>query len=1291
MAAGISPESLVLNQHGASSVGRERGEKSAASGGRARVFGLTKFVGLVRANKAATHVKSPQTRPANNARLPLPLFSGDFRRCTDSPLCVTADRVVRTAVTPNDKQAKMKSNHVRAWARIVRCVSIPSALFVTSLASGQSTPDAAAPSAAPAPDADTVVLSPFEVSAGNDVGYYATHSLAGTRMNSELRDIPGSITVVTKAQLEDTAAVDINDVFLYEANTEGTHTYTEFALDRYGSADDRVQSSPSQANRVRGIGSAALSRDYFVGISGIPFDAYNVDRLTINRGPNSVLYGLGSPSGLVDSSPAQAIIDNNNTGLEFRVGSWGGRRASINLNRTLIPKRLAVRFAALYDDLGIRLQPAFETNRRQYGAISFRPFEKTHIHGYVEHYDNRAQRANAVTPADLISPWIANGRPMWNPTTLTATYQDGRRVTYAGTDFAATVAALPGVAPDEHLSRPYWVMDNGVPVGPRLQRRIGNNGPLNLDERLGLVDVPNYFPGVTRTNQPERLMFSHHPQFERNLAYPGYIAPGLTDRSLYDWTSLNLSAANHYASDAKIYQVVIEQQLTQNLHLELAAHRETLDAADENGINANQAKVYIDVNSHYLDGSVNPWAGLPFIESRQEVDAGQRPQELTVSRATLAYQLDFSRHDNFLRWFGRHNLMGLAQRSRTWDKFYRYRPGQTNYDSSWVDRTADGTLDQALSGTTPQFQSNRRYYLGHSGPAVQYSSGATPTAAYIPEPGAARGPDWPTTQLRHFRWTGRTADTTYPVAGGRPAGSWTNEDHTFAYLYQGGNSNQQIITSYSGALQSHLWDDRLVTTVGWRKDNLKSRTSRNLDSSGQPLPAVFDETTGHQPTDDLFGVRNPAVADLFPDPWDEISGTTTSRGIVARPFLKWERVPSWLREFGLHYNESDSFEPSAVNISLFGDILENPTGTGKDWGVSLPLFAGKLNAKLNFYDATAFNSRAGGDTGTVVTRVVRVENEADWGFVDFWEWNIELRDHLPLGSLDFYDLNDAETLPYVDEIYRLSGLPAGTLRGESRTQNDVRNITSKGLEFSIDYNPMPNFNIKFNVARQQSIETGGAPYTAEWIEQRWPHWTKAGATNSNFPMNPQVNWFTGRNLAGVRANQDPAYVPATGGTDIRWLANEIPSGWILGNVMAPFALLTELNGKPRPQVREWRYNVLATYRFSQGRLRGTAVGGSVRWEDAAAIGFEGDIDSTGRLVSDINRPVFDDANTNFDFWWSYSTRLFNDKLRFKVQINLRNAFEGGGLQPIRANPDGAFSTYRIVEPRTWSLTNTFDF
>ena len=53
-------------------------------------------------------------------------------------------------------------------------------------------------------------------------------------------------------------------------------------------------------------------------------------------------------------------------------------------------------------------------------------------------------------------------------------------------------------------------------------------------------------------------------------------------------------------------------------------------------------------------------------------------------------------------------------------------------------------------------------------------------------------------------------------------------------------------------------------------------------------------------------------------------------------------------------------------------------------------------------------------------------------------------------------------------------------------------------------------------------------------------------------------------------------------------------------------------------------------------------------------------------------------------------RLFDEKTRCRLQLNVRNVFENGRLQPFVYNPDGTPWNYRIIDPRQFILTATFD-
>jgi len=62
------------------------------------------------------------------------------------------------------------------------------------------------PSSAKPEDEQIVKLSPFEVTSSKDVGYQATQTLAGTRINSDLKDVGSAIQAITKEFMNDIGA-----------------------------------------------------------------------------------------------------------------------------------------------------------------------------------------------------------------------------------------------------------------------------------------------------------------------------------------------------------------------------------------------------------------------------------------------------------------------------------------------------------------------------------------------------------------------------------------------------------------------------------------------------------------------------------------------------------------------------------------------------------------------------------------------------------------------------------------------------------------------------------------------------------------------------------------------------------------------------------------------------------------------------------------------------------------------------------------------------------------------------
>jgi hypothetical protein len=70
--------------------------------------------------------------------------------------------------------------------------------------------------------------------------------------------------------------------------------------------------------------------------------------------------------------------------------------------------------------------------------------------------------------------------------------------------------------------------------------------------------------------------------------------------------------------------------------------------------------------------------------------------------------------------------------------------------------------------------------------------------------------------------------------------------------------------------------------------------------------------------------------------------------------------------------------------------------------------------------------------------------------------------------------------------------------------------------------------------------------------------------------------------------------------------------------------------------------------------------------------------------------VWDKSRSYVDLMAGYDLRWFKDKVRARLQLNVRDVLEDGRLQPLGVNPDGRPWAYRIIDPRQFVFSATFN-
>jgi hypothetical protein len=1156
---------------------------------------------------------------------------------------------------------------------------------------------APAPSTSPASDTgpapkkgteEVVQLSPFEVKAESN-GYYSPNTMSGTRINSSIQDLASSITVITKTQMQDLAMLDMNDVFLYAGNTEGIGTYTAGTgvgvADRNGSVADNVQLDPINSNRIRGIGPANITLGNIQTMGRVPMDPIDIDSVEISRGPNANVFGLGNPSGTVNMVPTSANLTRDFTQATERTDSYGGYRSTIDINRALLSNKLAIRASGVFEHDGYIRKPSGTNIVKYNGMIKFRPFKGTTISGSVNYYRMNGNRPNAIPARDNVSYWISSGKPTWDPTTQLI-HVNGTTI---GPITSTTFPTSFGGQNTDYFSATLL-------GGSHSQMFIDQNG-------LGYWSAPQAFNntaallagttvrGPTSGGQADRFLQTTGTSGATGTAakpnlQPLFVTtPTISDKSIYDWSSINLSAPNRLMDRTLTTNFQLEQEFfntsRQMLVGQVAFMREDSQRYQRNllGIansEGQSGQLEIDINEKLLDGTPNPYFLRPFIAS-DKPRTSWLPQKWDTYRAQLAYQLDLTNEKGWLKWLGREVFTAYDEYKYQISRAYTYREAMLD-PKPWLQPGVYRSYQGAPAGTPTNVGVTNglfRYYVGdNQGNNVDYAP-----------------PEFNNNGLYSFTW-GRAATSTLPAA-------WNVESTNLGLAAadkSGGTFNtKQIIKTVGAVMQSHLLNDALVVTLGTREDRVYSKFG-NQTSAGAVLLSPdgmnFDYGFINSWQGGDYGFNG---------------GKTSNVQYVLRPFRDWSLMKrldekggaggffsSALRGLSLNFNHANSFIAALPAQDLFLHTLPNTTGVDKSYGLGLDLFDGKVVVRVTHYQTLQKDIR-NGDANTTAQRVIRtdfllqgatparfvLQNVAGGTTATFGPNNNQY------GWIKATNptLTDAQVFT---AFANLMQIPEATINALINPQPPIaatNDLAARGTEVEINVNATKFWTVSANFSDTQSYIKNVSSTLQTWIDQRMSVWTTLpDPTLTVASVANDVDSVT-----GIRGNPNHLW----------WIHNYGGSQSAQQNfisfVQTPYSVIKQLEGQPNPQTRRYNFRVSTNYRLAgitdQGILKNFNVGGAVRWEAPGAIGFYGRQTLPAPITDlDVTKVIYDKAHTYVDLVIGYKVKLFAGKVPTTFQLNVRNITEGGRLQPVGAYPDGTINTYRIVDPRQFILSATFD-
>jgi outer membrane receptor for ferric coprogen and ferric-rhodotorulic acid len=648
----------------------------------------------------------------------------------------------------------------------------------------------------------------------------------------------------------------------------------------------------------------------------------------------------------------------------------------------------------------------------------------------------------------------------------------------------------------------------------------------------------------------------------------------LANNSIYPTLASSFADTAYRLTDYHIVSAFLEQQITRDFFIELGANKVNSHLVALNGFVGQQDYIYVDPNSQLPNGQANPNVGKLYSEAAPtRIDA---PNKATNYRMMASYDLNLTRQTtSWLRYLGRHQAALFIEQDDS--------SGWSSNNSLFNVTPLPATIALVPAAVAITNANNGLRYRTYFDPAANKVS---------------------TSLGRHLEaLPDLYANDPLPAPG--PGGV------TPAFLSQQGiNMSEALVKTRALALQSFFWKDRIVVTNGLRQDN---------QSSWQAVPvdfAALRDANGIAPKPTGIDVRK-----FRPSSRADRGGHTKSHGVVFHAF-------PWL---SLTYNTSNNFQVNSATRNVFGDLLPNPQGEGKDYGMKFALFDRRV-----FFDVTYYtNSSVNAADGTV-------SNGPAGNFKQFDQLWIAVGNYT----------GDTKYLTY----------PYSSL---STTWSDVVSTTSKGWELALTSNITKQWRLTINGSKRGNNTTSDRGtyirgYMAQYIPiiQSHPEWQNlitAGTTTVSRSVADLQNILN--NFDAIKS------VPAA----------NFASNWTLNMIQT--------------------YEFPREAKIASMPLGGFSIGGSMNARGKAIDGFAQDSTNTLIATAPFYAPSYTNFGAWITYKCKLFKNRVDWRLQMNVR-NLFDDYTLTPLNTVDSR-DGKHTPnvaiYTLREPRTYQFTSTFKF
>jgi outer membrane receptor protein involved in Fe transport len=1183
----------------------------------------------------------------------------------------------------------------------------------------QTTPSPTPASPSASEEEETIMLDPFTVTTEHE-GYTANDTLGGARIRTKLIDTPSATSVITPKFMQDLGVHNSEDLLRYTTSTESGGFYGNYSgLTSRGSGvageGDRLINS-GNINRARGISNLDNTRNYM--LSSIPWDGYNVSRVDMTRGPNSFLFGAGSPSGILNYATKDASYKDSGS-VEGTYGSFGSTRGTLDINKVIVPDQVALRLDLVDDRKFYQQDPAFNHSKRGYAAIRLDPkflefpSARTKIQANYERGQTRSNNARILPPMDYFSGYLGDATKKAGGINAWLMGAQG-----ANSDLNESHWASQGSIGNwyqwDHAAFYKWDASSGqlLAAGDQNFTLPGAIEMYGGSPNRFHVHSIGYSGYATNENRAYRLQHGGvdgGPFAGAELGYVKYFDQTMTNRNYFDFFNHLIDGDNKREyQDWKAYSANLTQSLFNNrLNIQAVYAYEKYSRGSAGMLEALSPTIMLDLDEYLLDvpswmgGTKNPNVNRPLLFGPYG-SASNDWTERENTQLNAVYSLDAAdiiKNDKVASIIGKHDFTVLGSRSDATDHNEAYKSVALDpaFSIKWLHGTKprDNEMSwlaylgpSALSSTTP-FSSLRTNLSPIATNMRVYDPTWIAPASVLPtDPWNAPQPDGSVvarTQLQNpANYRGYT--TAY-------ASLLTSDTHKAELLTKSGLKDQRI-DSKSFMYQGHFWGDTIIPSFGYREDKTRQRGTN----------ASADPNTGYVRSIDML------------DPADREANYTTTRSksygvAVHMPKAVKKHLPEDM-DISLYYFHGANETPK-IRYAIDGTVLPNEAGVTNDYSVAVSYK--KIHARLSKFDTksthtpASYGSPLGGsgwyigaapnwgltmaaggligyehpDNSTIANAEMRGATWwTDWGRAPEMQALMPQiaealkNDFTKLYPQEFWDRFgsnvDVAAIKRGDWSHILKNTEAifpWYINGvgidlHGTTAIIDQDVESKGYEFEIGAQPLKGWDVSVNATQIVAVQQ------------------KLGEAADHLIVG--LNHLFNETAFGKVAEWGGGGQP---------LVNNIARPFN-ANVWAPYNVQRALVGSVQPELAKYHFNAVSNYRFDHGPVKGLSIGGAARYQSKQSLGYgihETEIAPGQKIwISDVNKPLWGKSETHFDLWFGYDHKL-TSAIDWRLQVNFRNVGDHTKLVPVTKQPNGDVAQARIQEGQAIDVSMKLTF